>query len=172
MLPQILKCEEYVNADSIAAGLSPFHPENVQIQAGRLMLERIRYLVARKVDFAFESTLASRTFINFLLDCKKQGYEVNILFLWLNSVEIEVDRVSDRVKRGGHDIPHDVITRRYFRSINNFVMQYIKIADSWFLYDNSDEESRLIACKKLNCSLSVLEFNLWQKINLGVKNAK
>jgi len=125
LLPEILQCEEYVNADAVAASLSPFHPDNVAMQAGRLMLERIDYLSNQGVDFAFETTLASKTFIKFLCECKSKGYAVNILFLWLHSPQLAIQRVRSRVEQGGHDIPQDVIIRRYYRSIYNFLSGYI-----------------------------------------------
>lgn len=141
LLPELLSCNEYVNADSVAAALSPFNPDAVAIQAGRLMLERIHYLADQCVNFAFETTLASRTFITFLEYCKQRGYEVNILFLWLRTPDIAVQRVKSRVEQGVHDIPQDVILRRYHRSIKNFLIDYTKIATNWMLYDNSEKHS-------------------------------
>ena len=99
LLPELLECHEYVNADSVAAALSPFNPDAVAIQAGRLMLERIKYLAERGVTFAFETTLASRTFLNFLTKCKDMGYEINILYLWLQNAEIAITRVKSRVEQ-------------------------------------------------------------------------
>lgn len=168
LLPEILQCDEYVNADAVAAALSPFHPEDVAIQAGRLMLERIESLAQQKVDFAFESTLASRTFINFLNKQKRNGYEVNILFLWLSSPELAIERVRYRVEQGGHDIPQGVIIRRYSRSIHNFLTEYSQIADNWFLYDNCEIESKLIAKKIKNKESDIIDNLLWHNINRGL----
>ncbi len=169
LLPEILQCDEYVNADAVAAALSPFHPEEVAIQAGRLMLERIEYLAQQKVDFAFESTLASRTFINFLNRQKSNGYEINILFLWLSSPELAIERVKYRVEQGGHDIPKNVIIRRYSRSIFNFINDYTKISDNWFLYNNSEIESKLIASKLVNNPINIVDKSLWLNISEVLK---
>lgn len=169
LLPEILQCDEYVNADAVAAALSPFHPEDVAMQAGRLMLKRIEYLAQAKVDFAFESTLSSRTFINFLNRQKNNGYELNILFLWLSSPELAIERVKHRVKQGGHDIPKDVIIRRYSRSISNFINDYIKISDNWFLYNNCEIESKLIASKLGNNPINIADKTLWLNISEGLK---
>lgn len=170
LLPEILQCNEYVNADAVAAALSPFRPEEVAMLAGRLMLERINHLASKKDDFAFETTLSSRTFIKFLNECKSNGYEINILFLWLNSPQLAIQRVKFRVEQGGHDIPQDVITRRYHRSIQNFLTEYSNIATNWFLYDNCEKESKLIASKTGNNEAKIIRNVLWQNINRGLLN--
>jgi len=168
LLPELLECHEYVNADSVAAALSPFNPDAVAIQAGRLMLERIKYLAERGVTFAFETTLASRTFLNFLTKCKDMGYEINILYLWLQNAEIAITRVKSRVEQGGHDIPNDVIVRRYHRSIKNFLNEYVKVANNWALYDNSEKHSELIAYKTNDSSLNIIDDAIWQQIIGGL----
>lgn len=170
LLPELLNCHEYVNADSVAAALSPFNPDAVAMQAGRLMLERIHYLAGQGVDFAFETTLASRTFMHFLENCKTLGYEVNILFLWLKTPDIAIQRVKSRVEQGGHDIPEAVIVRRYFRSISNFLNTYSQTADNWLLYDNSERHSELIAYKTCDISINVIDTAIWQQIKRA-KNA-
>lgn len=170
LLPGILQCEEYVNADAVAAGLSPFHPESVAMQAGRLMLERIYYLSNQGIDFAFETTLASKTFIRFLRKCNSNGYVINILFLWLNSSQLAIQRVKSRVEQGGHDIPQEVIVRRYYRSIYNFLTEYTIIATNWFLYDNCGIESKLIARKIGEHAINIVDNILWQNINGELKN--
>lgn len=171
LLPELLECHEYVNADSVAAALSPFNPDAVAIQAGRLMLERIKHLSEHGVTFAFETTLASRTFLNFLNKCKDIGYEVNILYLWLQNPEIAITRVKSRVEQGGHDIPHDVIVRRYHRSIKNFLNEYVKIANNWALYDNSEKYSALISYKTNNASINIIDDSVWQHIIGGLQHA-
>lgn len=168
LLPEMLKCYEYVNADAVAAALSPFNPDNVAMRAGRLMLERIQYLAEQQVNFAFETTLASRTFINFLTKCKGKGYQINIIYLWLQSPEIAITRVKDRVEHGGHDIPKDVIIRRYHRSIKNFITGYIVIADNWFLFDNSGKHSDLVAEKIYASTVDIIDASLWLTINEGL----
>lgn len=171
LLPELLECHEYVNADSVAAALSPFNPDAVAIQAGRLMLERIHYLADQGVNFAFETTLASRTFIIFLEQCKAVGYEINILFLWLSTVDIAIQRVKSRVEQGGHDIPVDIILRRYYRSIKNFLTDYTEIATNWMLYDNSEKHSELIAYKISGSDLNIIDQPIWQQINRGLQYA-
>ena len=143
LLPDILHCEEYVNADSIAAGLSPFKPETMAFTAGRLMLERIHQLAKLKVDFAFETTAASKTFAPFLLNCKRNSYEVNLVYLWLESPELALERIAMRVANGGHDIPESVVRRRYKKSMNNIFQLYIPIVDNWALYD---KENKFCCC--------------------------
>lgn len=171
LLPELLDCHEYVNADSVAAALSPFNPDAVAIQAGRLMLERIKYLAERGVTFAFETTLASRTFLNFLTKCKDMGYEINILFLWLSTVDIAIQRVKSRVEQGGHDIPVNIILRRYHRSIKNFLIDYTKLATNWMLYDNSEKHSELIAYKISGSAIDIVDRQIWQIINGGLQDA-
>lgn len=169
LMPTLLRCEEYVNSDSIAQSLSPFHPDSVAIQAGRLALNRIRYLAKNGIDFAFETTLASKTFLKFLNDCKRTGYIINIIFFYLNEPNLAIQRVADRVKAGGHNIPQDVITRRYKRSICNFINHYMLIADSWFLYDNSKDVLTLISKNEKNKPLEIFDNVLWTKL---LENAK
>lgn len=171
LLPELLDCHEYVNADSVAAALSPFNPDAVAIQAGRLMLERIHCLADQGVNFAFETTLASRTFIIFLEQCKAMGYEINILFLWLSTVDIAIQRVKSRVEQGGHDIPVNIILRRYHRSIKNFLIDYTKLATNWMLYDNSEKHSELIAYKISGSAIDIVDRQIWQIINGGLQDA-
>ncbi|BCU14148.1 Zeta toxin family protein [Microcystis aeruginosa NIES-88] len=121
ILPNFLGVIEYVNADEIAAGLSPFNPESVAIQAGRLMLERLVTLKCQGIDFAFESTLASRHFARFLRDCQSSGYRLNLIYFWLQSPELALERVHRRVASGGHNIPEDVVRRRYERGRINLI---------------------------------------------------
>ena len=145
ILPEMLDCDEFVNADEIARGLSPLNPEKSAVEAGRLMLNRIKKLVKSKKDFAFETTLATRSFVQFVLDARKNGYHVTLLYFWLESVELATERVQQRVIEGGHNIPKDVIKRRYFRGVDNFFNRYSPICDYWMLLDNSKTTSQLIA---------------------------
>jgi predicted ABC-type ATPase len=137
LLPELLDCYEYVNADSIAAALSPFAPETTAIQAGRLMLDRINHLAAQKKDFAFETTMASRSFYHLLERYKQEGYRISLIFFWLQSSELAIERVRDRVQNGGHNIPDNIVLRRYSRSIKNFMDLYLPIANDWMVFDNS-----------------------------------
>ena len=112
ILPEILNCREFVNADEIAVGLSPFQPEKTVIEAGRIMLRRIDALLNRNSDFAFETTLATKTHKNIVLKARAKGYHVTLLFFWLQTVELAKKRVQKRVSEGGHDIEPTVIERR------------------------------------------------------------
>jgi predicted ABC-type ATPase len=115
-----LVVHDFVDADVIARGLSAFEPESVAIAAGRVMLARLSELAGQRVSFAFETTLASRTFVPWLRDLKASGYEIHMLFLWLPSAEFAVDRVADRVRAGGHDVPAETVRRRYRAGLHNF----------------------------------------------------
>ncbi len=137
VLPEMLDCHEFVNADEIAAGLSPFNPEGVALQAGRLMIERIIHLLKEGETFAFETTLATRSYVKLIQQAQKRGYFVTLLFFSLASPEQAVKRVAKRVSQGGHNIPIDVVHRRYDNGLNNFFQLYRPVCDYWVLYDNS-----------------------------------
>lgn len=137
VLPQILNCREFVNADEIAKGLSPFCPESVAIQAGKLMLERIESLLHENVSFAIETTLATRSYKNLVLRAQEKGYNVSLLFFWLESPEMACERVHKRVSEGGHDIPKDTIFRRYWLGLENLFRMFMPIVDYWAIYDNN-----------------------------------
>ena len=147
ILPEILKCREFVNADEIARGLSPFQPEKVAIEAGRIMLYRIEQLLSEKKTFAFETTLASKTYKNTIVKAKEKGYIVTLLLFWLQTVELAKNRVLKRVSEGGHDIDSDIIERRYFSGIRNLFEIYLPIVDKALIFDNSEGKHELIAEK-------------------------
>jgi predicted ABC-type ATPase len=138
LLRDALEVGEFVNADAIAAGLSAFRPESVAIAAGRIMLARMRRLATTREDFAFETTLASRSFAPWLARLQRSGYHVHLLFLWLRSADLAVSRVAERVRLGGHDVPAAVVRRRYRAGLSNFFRLYLPLADSWQLFDNSE----------------------------------
>ena len=138
MLPEMLKCREFVNADEIAAGLSPFNPEGVAIQAGRLMIDRIIHLLTEGESFAFETTLATRSYVKLIQQAQRRGYFVTLIFFMLNTPEQAVKRVERRVSMGGHNIPVDVIHRRYEAGLQNLFQLYMPVCNYWALYDNSD----------------------------------
>jgi predicted ABC-type ATPase len=144
-LPEYADCREFVNADLIAAGLSPFNPEGQAIQAGRLMLERIDSLARQRIDFGFETTLAGRGWLPILQEMRSQGYRINMFFLWLPSPELAVDRVQERVRSGGHSIPEDVIRRRFARGLKNLFKVYGPVLDGCLVLDNSMLPPDLIA---------------------------
>ena len=139
ILPEVLDCREFVNADEIAKGLSPFKPEEVAIEAGRLMLQRIDTLLSRHVSFAIETTLATRSYKNLVERAKASGYQIILLFFWLSSPEMAEMRVAQRVASGGHDIPNDVVHRRYWAGLRNLFEIFVPIVDLWSLYDNTKE---------------------------------
>jgi predicted ABC-type ATPase len=112
VLPEMLNCREFVNADEIARGISPFKPASVAIQAGKIMLNRIDELLSQNVDFAIETTLTTKSYLNTIAKAKRLGYQITLLYFWLNDVELAIERVKTRVSEGGHDIPEDVIRRR------------------------------------------------------------
>ena len=147
VLPEMLDCREFVNADEIAAGLSPFNPEGVAIQAGRLMIERIIHLLKEGETFAFETTLSTRSYVKFIERAQAKGYFVTLLYFWLPTPEQAIERVATRVREGGHNIPSDVIRRRYANGIKNLTALYIPLCNYWAIYDNSsaDEQIRIIA---------------------------
>ena len=148
ILPEILDCNEFVNADEIARGLSPFRPEKAGIQAGRLMLQRIKSLISKGQDFAFETTLSTKSYKNLVEDAKRNGYAVTLIFFYLSSQDLAVKRVETRVKEGGHNIPEKVIRRRYENGLNNFFNIFRPIVDEWLIIENSGEPYKLIAQKK------------------------
>lgn len=147
VLPEMLDCREFVNADEIARGLSPFNPESVSFQAGRIMLQRMNELLDEGADFAFETTLATRSYADFIREAQSRGYFVSLLFFWLPTPEQAIERVAMRVREGGHNIPQDVIRRRYARGLENLVNLFMPICDTWDIYDNgsADCEIRIIA---------------------------
>jgi len=165
ILPEMLNCNEFVNADSIAAGLSPFNPESVAIEAGRLMLLRIDELMKAGVDFAFETTLATRSYVSLVKDAQRMGYKVTLLFIWLDSPETAIQRVADRVAEGGHDIPKDVIERRYHRGVSNLIKLYIPVCDSWIVVNNKNVIPELIAKGSLSDESIVKNHYIWDLIN-------
>lgn len=138
LLQGALRVKEFVNADIIAQGLSAFRPETAAFHAGRVMLERIHYLANERVDFAFETTLSSRTFAPWIEGLRQTGYECHIVFLWLPSPEFAIARVQERVRMGGHNVPDKIVLRRYHAGIRNFFQLYQALTESWRFYDNSD----------------------------------
>lgn len=168
VLPEILDCREFVNADEIAKGLSPFNPEGVAIEAGRLMLQRIKYLVKGEDSFAIETTLSTRSYSKLILEAKKLGFDVKLLFFWLPTPEHAIARVAQRVSEGGHNIPTDVILRRYQAGIENLFNIYIPIVDSWMLIEN-DRNPRVIIADGGTDGTHIYELELYNTIKAYVK---
>ncbi len=163
ILPEILDCREFVNADEIARGLSPFQPETVAFEAGRIMLNRIDELVRAGESFAFETTLASRTFVRLVQDARQKGYETTLLFFWLNSIELAIERVKIRVEEGGHNIPTPIIERRYKRGLSNFFHLYGEVVDNWMFIDNSGTPYKEIS-QSISGKIEIYNMILWNKI--------
>jgi predicted ABC-type ATPase len=173
VLPEILNCKEFINADEIAKGLSPFQPETVSIQAGRIMLNRIDELLKANIDFAFETTLSSKSYANTIKEAQKAGYFVNLVYFWLNSVDLAIERVHTRVMEGGHNIPVETIRRRYQLGIENLFNKFIPVVDYWLVFDNSQNPSSLIAEGTMNKENKVYNESKWtnlKSIAHGQKN--
>ena len=156
ILPDILSCKEFVNADEIAKGLSPFQPEKVAFEAGRIMIKRINELLDAEQTFAFETTLATKSYRGKIIRAKKQNYNVTLLFFWLENVDLAIERVRTRVLEGGHNIDSDVIKRRYKNGIKNLFENYVDIADEVLIFDNSFGVPELIAEKSLDSEMKIL----------------
>jgi predicted ABC-type ATPase len=162
VLPELLQIKEFVNADEIARGLSPFQPEMVSIEAGRIMLNRIDELIRLNLDFAFETTLATRSFAGLCDTAKSKGYQICLIFLWLDSIDLAIERVKQRVSEGGHNIPESTISRRYKSGLFNFFSLYKNRVDMWLVLDNSGTKPKLIAEGEKELILHDTE--KWQKI--------
>lgn len=169
VLPEILDCKEFVNADEIARGLSPFNPESVAIEAGRLMLKRIDELLEKDETFSIETTLATKSYINLVRRAQAKGYVVKVLFFWLNTPKLAQLRVSERVANGGHNIPQDVINRRYVAGICNLFNLFMQEVDSWVIFDNSENPRKQIASGGRNADTVIDEKVLYLKMQSYVK---
>jgi predicted ABC-type ATPase len=164
ILPEILDCKEFVNADEIAKGLSPFQPEKVSFEAGRIMLHRIDELLQKETDFAFETTLSAKSYTSIIKKAHEKGYFVTLVFFWLNSIDLAKQRVQVRVTEGGHNIPEDVIERRYIRGIQNFFEIYLSICDNVMLFDNSNKSPVLILEKEISENIKIINNDLFNQI--------
>ncbi len=164
ILPEILDCKEFVNADEIARGLSPFQPEKVSIEAGRIMLNRITELVSHNETFAFETTLSTKSFKNRILEAKVKNYNITLLFFWLKNPELAKERVKTRVLEGGHNIPKDIIERRYYKGIKNLFEIYLSIVDHALIFDNSQGKHDLIAEMSSSEELIILNQNKFNEL--------
>jgi predicted ABC-type ATPase len=165
ILPYVLDCYEFVNADEIAKELSPIHPESVAFDAGRIMLHRIDELMEMETSFSFETTLAAKSYHRLIQRAKEKGFKVVLLFFWLRSIELAKARVVTRVKEGGHNIPPDVIERRYKSGITNLFHIYLPLVDEWFLYDNSNLVTELMAEKTREKFVIIYNLEKWQQLN-------
>ena len=165
MLPEMLECSEFVNSDEFAKGLSPFNPEKASIQASRYMILKVRYLLQRQLDFGIETTLATRTLLKTVRLAQASGYSVTLLYFWLNSPELAIERVAARVETGGHNIPEDTIRRRYRVGLDYFFHDYAPLCDRWILADNSQIPFRVIAEGSKTDILSIKDEVTYEKIH-------
>lgn len=147
-LPIYADCKNFINADLIAQGVSPFSPESAAIHAGRLMLDEIRFSMNREVDFGFETTLSGRSHMGVIRQLKEHSYRIHLFYLWVPGVELTLERIRERVSRGGHNVPEVVVLRRFDRSIANFLTHYRALADRWILFDNSTPSLSIVASEE------------------------
>ena len=169
-LPDYVRCSNFVNADLIARGLSPFSPRNAAIKAGKLVLSQIHEFAKTGVDFSFESTLAGKLYVNLFKALKTKGYKLHLFFLWIPDSQLSIARIKDRVAEGGHHVPTEDVKRRFNRSINNFFKLYMPLLDKWMLFNNSGIKPSLIA-KKNNGGIEITNKELFEKITkkIGVE---
>ncbi len=163
ILPEILDCKEFVNADEIARGISPFQPEKVGIEAGRMMLKRINSLLESEESFAFETTLSTRSYVKFVKRAQQLDYQITCLFFWLDSEELAILRVATRVKEGGHNIPEEVIRRRYKGGLKNFFNLFLPIMDNWLFVNNSGDSYEIVAEGSMN-EITVNNVLQWEEL--------
>jgi predicted ABC-type ATPase len=164
LVPQKLGIAEFINADEIARGLSPFNPNGAALAAGRLMLQRMRSLADQGQSFAIETTCAGKGHVGFLRQCKQAGWQIIFIFLWLPSAQIAIDRVARRVAAGGHDIPAATVARRYTAGLRNMCAHYLPLADVATIYDNAGDKPILIAERIPGTDLLVHDVERWTLI--------
>ncbi len=165
LLRDTLRVNEFINADDIAAGLSAFRPERVALAAGRIMLGRVQELAGAKADFALESTLSSRSLAPRIEQMRTDGYVFHLIYLWLSGADLAVRRVAERVRKGGHHVPDDIVRRRYTRSLDNFFNLYRPIADSWLMLDNSDMDApNPIAWRNKGGPIQIVRNGPWERL--------
>ena len=164
ILPKILDCKEFVNTDEIAKGLSPFQPESVSFESGRIKLNRIEELFVNNVNFAFEATLATKSYKQKIIKARQNGYTTTLLFFWLKNTDLAKERVRIRVQEGGYNIPPDVIERRYIKGIINLFDIYLPIVDQVLIFDNSEGKHILIAEKLYEEELNVIQLEKYNEL--------
>lgn len=140
-LPKYANCKNFVNADLIAQGMSPFSPETAAMRAGRLVLSEIAFFSQRRASFGFETTLSGRTYLGLVERLKRKGYRVHLFFIFVGGLDVTLSRIKERVLKGGHDVPEAVVRRRYDRSVRNLFREYQPLVDSWYLFDNTGHEA-------------------------------
>lgn len=171
ILPEIINCKEFVNADEIAKGLSPFQPETVAFESGRIMLNRINELLKENESFAFETTLSTRSYKNKILEAKQKGYTITLLFFWLQNIELAKERVKIRVLEGGHNIEPEVIERRYQKGIDNLFDIYLPIVDGALIFDNSNGKHDLLAQKTVDQQFNIINKTTFNELKKHYDNS-
>jgi predicted ABC-type ATPase len=164
VLPEMLNCDEFINADEIARGLSPLNPDKAAIEAGRIMLTKIDSLIAKKKDFGFETTLSTKSYVGKIRHAKQYGYHITLLFFWLDSVQLAIERVNTRVAEGGHYISPPVVERRYFSGLKNLFHIYIPVCDYWMVFNNSKSPSEFIVDGNKNKLGDIKNFRIFDEI--------
>jgi len=165
LLPKEIYIRQFVNADTIAVGLSAFDPEAAAFEAGRVMLARLEALARRREDFAFETTLASRSFAPFLARLQRDGDMATVIYVWLRTPDLAVQRVAERVRRGGHDVPPKTVRRRYQRGLLNFMQMFRPLTDRWVLCDNSDRELVIVARGRIDGPNEILDQERYDEVH-------
>jgi predicted ABC-type ATPase len=169
LLPDVLHCPNFVNADEIARGLSPFAPESVAFLAGRIMLQRIEELLSQHVDFAVETTLATRSYVQLIRRAQASGYKVHLIFFFLENEQQAIRRVAQRVSNGGHNIPEPDIRRRFKRGIYNLIHLYMPVCDSVLVYNNAKTPARLVARKRNQVDeAELIDIEMWNQLLLKI----
>ena len=136
----------------------------MSFEAGRIMLHRIYQLIGEKVDFGFETTLSAKLYISLIKSARDAGYEITLLYFWLSSPEFAMSRVAERVKNGGHNIPNDIVERRYYRGISNLIRLYIPVSDNWIIIDNTGADSEVVAQGGVNREKTIKKDDIWNII--------
>ena len=168
-LPEVAKCRNFVNADLIAAGLSPLSPEREWLSASRLFMKEVHSYVAQKEDFAFETTLSGRTYLRLIRQLQGEGWEIRLYYLWLPSIEMSLERVAERVAHGGHEIPREAVFRRFPRSIANLLDFYAPLCDAVICLDNSGSSPEVIFVQDKNGRIIENQI-LYDALQAGVQN--
>jgi predicted ABC-type ATPase len=167
-LPEYVRCPNFINADLIAKGLAPFGPRSAAIKAGKLVLQQIHDFSKRGLDFAFETTLSGKTYLNLFRRLRAKGYALHLFFLWIPSSELALSRIKDRVAEGGHDVPPQDVKRRFARGLRNFFILYRPLLNSWMLFDNSRAKPTLIA-KEKNEHSRIIHEKLFEEIKRSAR---
>lgn len=170
-LPELLDCREFVNSDEFAKSLSPFDPSSASISASRYMVMRIQYLLEQMADFSIETTLATRSLVTIIKRAKSKGYKVTLIYLWLQSPELAIQRVRNRVLSGGHNIPEDVLRRRYKMGIQYLFDTYLPLCDNWIIADNTHPSFTVVAEGNLERTL-IKDENKFKKIRSLIEDGQ